>query len=166
MSCSEAQTQTIQAILASEGCGLADLAHTLRQKESDSQTERREKEEDWMCGEKKAEQRRTGWKWGVTKWQMEALTANTTMSLCGESNHSWAPDTAATTVALKSNCSLTMRFLTPTRLNVEARWGLKRQVDHSRSLSGTTFLCWKLYCSDGVYVWCNDQVVRLQLGWI
>lgn len=39
--------------LASEGCGLADLAPTLRQKESDSQTETREEEEDWMCGEEK-----------------------------------------------------------------------------------------------------------------
>lgn len=60
MSCSGAQTQTIQAILASEGCGLADLAPTRRQEESDSQTETREEEEDWMCGEKKAKRRRTG----------------------------------------------------------------------------------------------------------
>lgn len=62
MSCSGAQTQTIQAILASEGCGLADLAPTLRQKESDSQTETRGEEEDWMRGEKKSQTEKNGMK--------------------------------------------------------------------------------------------------------
>lgn len=48
--------------MASEGCGLADLAPTLRQKESDSQTERREEEEDGMRGEKKSRTEENGMK--------------------------------------------------------------------------------------------------------
>lgn len=46
ISCTEAQIQTIQAVLASEGFGLADLAHKHRDRRRASQTERGEEEEE------------------------------------------------------------------------------------------------------------------------
>lgn len=46
ISCTEAQIQTIQAVLASKGSGLADLAHKHTDRRTASQTERREQEEE------------------------------------------------------------------------------------------------------------------------
>lgn len=46
ISCTEAEIQTIQAVLASEGFGLPDLAHKHRDRRRASQTERGEEEEE------------------------------------------------------------------------------------------------------------------------
>lgn len=126
MHCSQAQIQTIQAILASEICGLADLAHKHSDRRGVTARQRGGERKKTGCGKKEKEMRRE-------KKRMKMRSDNVTDG-SPDSEHNDASlqrfKSQLSSRSSSSDCSTEIqpfsngvwkRFLTPTMSNTEAR---------------------------------------------